>query len=256
MTFHGAWDTSGVEAVSVELWNWEDGNKDKWIRFEEPCPQIEWAGTLKRARKASVTKDDVEPVHLSIFNPRKADGTLERLAENGRLNHVHAFYREVGDHEWIQARLSEVHHKEPIDFANIPDDTWKESAYGYTTIPWDIGSIMALSSDGSYEVVVKSMCTELEGAPTEFNTFATDPITLVVDRVQPELYGKALPVRDIVVPGEETVMIFTEAIRCGLPYRFDLEVRVSGLEDKSGEERLFGKKMLQGYDCIVLLYKH
>lgn len=39
------------------------------------------------------------------------------------------------------------------------------------------------------------------------------------------------PIRDVVVPGEEVAMVFTEPINCELPYQFDLEVRLSGMED-------------------------
>lgn len=234
LEFGGDWDEKGIEAAVVDIWNYQDKNGDKWIKFEEPCPTIEWAGALKREMKASIVKD-IEPVDLTIYNPRTAGGSFESMTETGRLNHVHVLFRELGDPEWAQALLPD---HSPIDFADITNDNWKESVYGYATIPWDIGRILALTADGVYEVKVKSYCTELSGAPDEFNSYETDPITLVVDRVQPELYGKALPVRDIVIPGEEVAMIFTEPIRCALPYRFDLEVRISGLEDLFDERNL------------------
>lgn len=58
---------------------------------------------------------------------------------------------------------------------------------------------------------------------------------MVVDRVEPEMYGKALPIRSDVVPGEEVVMMFTEPIDCEIPYRFNLTVTVDGLDDLFGE---------------------
>ena len=90
---------------------------------------------------------------------------------------------------------------------------------------------------GVYEVKIESTCQELSGAPADFNAFSTDPIQVIVDRVEPEMYGKALPVRHDVIPGEEVAMMFTEPIDCEIPYKFNLTVRVDGLED------LFGKKL-------------
>ena len=82
---------------------------------------------------------------------------------------------------------------------------------------------------------IESTCKEVDGSPDDFNTFTADPIIVVVDRVEPEMYGKALPIRNDVIPGEEVAMMFTEPIDCEIPYRFNLTVRVDGLED------LFGK---------------
>ncbi|CAB9519117.1 Cupin superfamily protein [Seminavis robusta] len=231
------WDELGIEAGSVEIFNFVDANKKKWILFEEPCPRVEWAGPLKRERKASVTKN-VKPVDLTVFNPQKAAGTFESIAKNSRLSNVYAWYRQlgdIGDTSWKKAQLAD---KNQIDFANIPNvSSYKETSYGYSKIPWDIGNTLALTGDGAYEVMIESVCETLPGAPDEFNKFQSDLITVVVDRVQPELYGKALPVRDVVVPGEEIVLVFTESIQCELPYRFTLNVTVAGLNPPLFNER-------------------
>ncbi|CAB9525330.1 Cupin superfamily protein [Seminavis robusta] len=231
------WDELGIEAGSVEIFNFVDADNKKWILFEEPCPRVEWAGSLKRERKASVIKN-VKPVDLTVFNPQKADGTFESIAKNSRLSNVYAWYRQlgdIGDTSWKKAQLADKTH---IDFANIPNvSSYKESSYGYSKIPWDIGTTLASTGDGAYEVMVESVCETLPGAPDEFNKFQSDLITLVVDRVQPELYGKALPIRDVVVPGEEIVLVFTESIQCELPYRFFLNVTVAGLDPPLFNER-------------------
>ena len=88
---------------------------------------------------------------------------------------------------------------------------------------------------GVYEVKVESICKEPDGAPDEFNAFSTEPVTVILDREEPEMYGKALPLRNDLIPGEEVSMMFTEPIDCELPYGFNLTVRVDGLEDLFSE---------------------
>ena len=175
------------------------------------------------------------PVDLTIYNPRKAEGSLEEMRENAdrRLEHVYLKYRALGDVEWSQAQLEDL---TAIDFANIPNGSkWKEDSYGYTTVPWDIAKRLTLADDGVYEVVVESTCTKVDNTPKDFNAIQTEPIHVIVDRVEPKMYGKALPIRDVVVPGEEVIIVFTEPIRCDMPYRFGLEVTLSGLDKKLSE---------------------
>jgi hypothetical protein len=229
--FGGTWDEEEVEAKSIEVYNYIDKDNKKWLRYEEPCPKVEWAGKLGREMRAVVDKS-AKAVQLSIFNPRKQDGSLEILRSNGRLEHVFVYFREVGASEWSKALLDDL---SQLDFANITNSDWQEDAYGYATIPWDVAKRLALEDDGFYEVSVESSCKALEGAPKEFNTIANDPILVAVDRVLPEMYGKPLPIREVIVPGEEVAMIFTEPIRCELPYQFDLVVTLSGLEDRFGK---------------------
>ena len=247
----GSWDDSGKEAVEIEIYNYVDAEGSKWIKFEEPCPQIRWAGDLNRDFKVSVIKN-VKPVPLAIFNPKKSEGSLKVLAsaKDERLNNVTVWYREKGSTDWRKA-LSKVEGSpgQPellgIDFANPASSEWKEDSYGYSMAEWDIGEQLALAEDGAYEVMVESLCDPVSGAPSDFNAYSPEYLTLILDRLEPEMYGKALPIRDIVVPGEEVVVVFTEDIQCDLPFRFDLQVAVSGLTD------IFGKSISV---CLLSLH--
>ena len=69
--FHGDWDGDNLlEAKMVQVWNFEDKDKNRWIRFEEPCPKVEWAGKIGREKKAVVDKNS-KPLDLTIHNTRK-----------------------------------------------------------------------------------------------------------------------------------------------------------------------------------------
>ena len=66
----GTWDTDGKEAQTIEVFNYIDKDEKRWIRYEEPCPKVEWVGKLGREKKVTVDKTS-KPVDLTIFNPRK-----------------------------------------------------------------------------------------------------------------------------------------------------------------------------------------
>ena len=102
-----------------------------------------------------------------------------------------------------------------------------EDAYGYITIPWAYGDSQI--GDGDYEIQLKTVCDGIEGAPNEFDGFSPTSITGTIDRIAPKQYGLPKPA-DILWPGEEISIYFTEAIECEHPYRFDLEVTVDGVD--------------------------
>ena len=87
----GTWDSFlKLEGKRAEIWNWEDPVTNKrWIRYEEPCPAVEWVGALGFEKKAVVNKATADSagadVQLSIFNPRRNDGgSLEVMRETRR----------------------------------------------------------------------------------------------------------------------------------------------------------------------------
>ena len=153
------------------------------------------------------------------------------MRENRRLEHVYVWMRPQGTTEWKPAQFEDLRQ---LDFANITNNDWKEDSYGYAAIPFDLAKRLTLIDDGMYEIMIESTCKELSGASAEFNAISTETIPVTVDRVSPEMYGKALPIRDVVVPGEEVLVVFTEPINCNRPYKFKLEARLSGLEDVFG----------------------
>lgn len=214
------WDSyEKSEGQRVQIWNWEDPDTGKlWLRYEEPCPRVEWVGKLGREKKTVVNKalaDSTDSdVDLSILNPRKNDGgSLEVMRGTGRLQTVLVKYREVGTVQWKAALIdTAVDGLKQIDFAIITELTKGvsnavEDDYGYALIPWKISERIPLLDDGTYEVVIESTCKELSGAPAEFNVIATEPVQVVLDRVRPLMYGKALPISDVVVLGEEVAMV-------------------------------------------------
>ena len=113
-------------------------------QFEEPCPQIEWVGALKREKKFVIDKS-AEVVPLAVYNPGKLAGTFEEMAVDGRLEHVHVWYRELGGSRWKKALLEDL---TQIDFANINNTDWKEDKYGFAMIPWDFAKRLTLNDDG------------------------------------------------------------------------------------------------------------
>lgn len=116
-----------IPAQLIHSWHW-------FQKYEEPCPQIEWVGSLKREKKFVIDKS-AGIVPLTIFNPGKQAGTFEEMAVDSRLEQVLVWYREVGASRWKKALLEDL---TQIDFANVTKKEWKEGKYGFAMIPWDL----------------------------------------------------------------------------------------------------------------------
>lgn len=63
-------------------------------------------------------------------------------------------------------------------------------------------------------------------------------ITGIFDRSKPEQYGKALPLKEEILFGEDIVVMFTEDIDCSYPYTFDILVDVEDDEDADTDLKL------------------
>jgi hypothetical protein len=161
---------------------------------------------------------------MTIFNPSHALGSFEKLSNETRLNTVYIWYRLIGAGDWSIAYDLAAPAKEDGD---------AETSYGYLNRIWDMGKL--LKDDGTYELKAETVCQTVTGAPDDFNTYRTQSIIGVIDRSEPKLYGSPLPLRDLVIPGEEVILIFTEPILCVKPYRFELDVVVAGIDAKFGK---------------------
>jgi hypothetical protein len=195
---------------------------------------VEWAGPIGRERSFLVNMQQPS-LEMTIFNPSYGLGSFETLSNETRLDTVFIRYRLLGAVDWNNAYEIDDGNNDLLYFnlAAPAKDDWKEDSYGYSNLMWDIGK--RLTQDGTYELKVETVCETVSGAPDDFNTYVTPSIIGVVDRSEPKLYGSPLPLRDLVIPGEEVTLIFTEPILCVKPYRFDLEVVVAGISGAFGQ---------------------
>jgi hypothetical protein len=225
MQLTSEWDGYGDEGVETEIFNHIHEGK-KWIKFEQPCPKVEWAGTIGRERSFLINSLQ-SSLKMTIFNPSHALGSFEELSNETRLDTVDIRYRLIGAVDWSIAYDLAAPAKEEAD---------AETSYGYLNRIWDMDN--PLIEDGTYELKVETVCKTVTGAPDDFNTFRTQSIIGVIDRIEPKLYGSPLPLRDLVIPGEEVILIFTEPILCAKPYRFELDVVVAGIDGRFDERNL------------------
>ncbi|CAB9518222.1 Cupin superfamily protein [Seminavis robusta] len=232
------WDGTGSEAKTVLLSN-DLCQGNPCIKFAEPCPVMKWAGALEREKKFVVNiANQMDPIPLIIRNPKKAEGDLASLVKDTRLQEVIPYVRKLGEGEYDYGpAYLDVSKQQIANFTAIPEAVGQEDDYGYATINWNFQNIHIpdTDSDGRYEVIVETRCQDFPKAPDDFKKTTTEPVLIVVDRIAPKVYGM-LPVRDVVVPGEEVSIIFTEPIVCELPLRFDLIVQVSGIKDGTGTQ--------------------
>ena len=208
--------------METEIYNHIHEGK-KWIKFEQPCPKVEWAGTIGRERSFLINSLQ-SSLKMTIFNPSHALGSFEELSNSTRLNTVYIRYRLIGAVDWSIA----------YDLAApVEEEADAETSYGYLNRIWDMGKL--LTDDGTYELKIETVCKTVTGAPDDFNAYRTQSIIGVIDRFEPKLYGSPLPLRDLLIPGEEVVLMFTEPIMCTKPYRFRLDVVVAGINGSFGK---------------------
>eukprot|EP00978_Attheya_sp_CCMP212_P009381 scaffold22169_cov41-Attheya_sp.AAC.2 len=248
------WDGYWDEGKSTALWNYEDDDGGLWIKFEEPCPRVEWAGAIKRNNGFLVNKE-ASTIEMTIFNPSHQRGSFEKLANETRLNTVDIWYRELGEVGWERAFAYDDNGR-VVNFNLAAPNGWTEDLYGYSNILWNVEEVF--SNDGTYELKIETVCNDVSGAPNDFNSYSSTPIIGVVDRLKPKLYGSPLPLSAVIMPGEEIALMFTEPIMCEMPYRFDLTVTVSGIESFFDESNLNvlcqGRKLAFQFDQTNIGY--
>mmetsp|Transcript_21609 Transcript_21609/g.27877 ORF Transcript_21609/g.27877 Transcript_21609/m.27877 type:complete len:1916 (+) Transcript_21609:457-6204(+) len=216
----------GNKEDTEKLWNIQEDEDNFLLKFVEPCPKVEWAGELNRDRHFVVNTNSVDQENLEVivFNPSHGQSKFhDMLSPAGRLQNVFLYYREVGDLQWSKARTDITNENNQVDSLTMDFAAEyaynKESDYGYSTLKWALANKVP---EGTYEIRVDAECDQL-GGPADMDLSSTPVISGTIDLTRPEQYGRALPLRESVLVGEEIVVAFTEPVRCEA---FDLLITV------------------------------
>merc|ERR1712038_288258 len=216
-------NSNKTKAATVKIYNVQEDEDTYLLKYVEPCPKVEWAGELNRDRHFIVNTNshDKENLQVIVFNPNHGQGKFHNMTSD-RLQNVFLYYRKVGDLLWSKAR-TEVTNDDgspdslALDFAaEYAYD--EESDYGYSSMKWALANKVP---EGTYEIRVDAECKETSGGPEDMDLSSTPIISGVIDLTPPEQYGRALPLRDSVLVGEEISVMFTEPVRCEA---FDLRI--------------------------------
>jgi len=214
-------------SVTRKLYNFQEDEDNFLIKFVEPCPKVEWAGELNRDRHfvVNTNSDDSENLEVIVFNPSHGQGKFHNMTSD-RLENVFLYYRETGDLHWSKARTDIMNDdgiadSQTIDFA--AEYAYKEeSDYGYSSLKWALANKVP---EGTYEIRVDAECDQL-GGPADMDVYSTPILSGIIDLTPPEQYGRALPLRESVLVGEEIAVVFTEPVRCEA---FDLLITVDSI---------------------------
>jgi len=195
----------------------------KWIA---PCPEVHWALDLKRDRSflfniLSSSEDEDDTLSVTIFNPLGSGGNNVTKLANHTLEEIVFNYRQVGTSTWKKG-LTQT----PTGSIATMDYLLSfvtEDNYGYLTLGWILeGKVQ----EGDYEIVVETSCGG--AGPSEVQGFQESVITGTYDITRPEQYGKATPLRQDIIIGEEISVYFTEELFCQKPLTFDIKVDIIG----------------------------
>merc|ERR1712038_1044227 len=212
-----------------KLWNIQEDEDNFLLKFVEPCPKVEWAGELNRDRHfvVNTNSDDPENLEVIVFNPSHGQSKFhDMLSPAGRLQNVFLYYREVGDLQWSKARTEITNEDGRVDSLTIDFAAeyayGKETDYGYSTLKWALANKVP---EGTYEIRVDAECDQL-GGPADMDLSSTPILSGTIDLTRPEQYGRALPLRESVLVGEQIAVAFTEPVRCEA---FDLLITVDDI---------------------------
>eukprot|EP00957_Ditylum_brightwellii_P157970 12024088-Ditylum_brightwellii.AAC.1 len=248
-------DAHNPVEVTDQLWNWNDQEGNRFIKFTPPCPAIRWAGGMQKSsrhalnRKALMIQKSL--IEVSIFNEDYTDRKLfDRSIYNSstlpqsndmRLKDVVVLYRRKGDwnsSSWEEGMLVDSRaiasvDGRPVDFSmnGLEDD------FGYSTLFWNLSSVV----DSVYMVKVVSRCSPISDAHEDLGEYSTETVEVVIDRKPPRVYGiPSLELPKEMHPSAEFVIPFTEDIYCEYPFTFDLQILLSQgaarttLQDENG----------------------
>lgn len=137
----------------MELYNVID-NDEKKLRWLSPCPGVHWAGELKRDRSFLINGESESHIGVTVFNAARSSGKSLSDMMTDRLESVHLLYRKLGSVSWRTAQSKNNSQFENINFINDEEDD-----YGYLSTKWHIGD--GLVSDGTYEIVLQSKCSDV-----------------------------------------------------------------------------------------------
>ena len=211
---------------TIPLSNTYDENQEPVLKWLRPCPEVNWAGSLKRDRKflfniesqveAGGTDDRLE---IAIFNPlqSKQGMNLTTLVKERNLEHIWLQFGMVGTPPPPAKGLNPL--DEVLDFITASEDT-----YGFASLGWKLEGI----PQGAYEIQLQSKCMSIVGSPSYVKEFWESTIVGVYDITRPEQYGYPAPIRKDILIGEEISVYFTEDMWCRLPYTFEMKVHIIG----------------------------
>merc|ERR1712038_1638944 len=216
-----------TKAATVKIYNVQEDEDTYLLKYVEPCPKVEWAGELNRDRHfvVNTVSDDKENLQVIVFNPNHGQGKFHNMTSN-RLQNVFLYYRKVGDLHWSKARTEITKNDGSadslvIDFA-AEYAYGEETDYGYSSLKWALANKVP---EGTYEIRISSECDQL-GGPADMDLYSTPILSGIIDLTPPEQYGRALPLRDSILVGEEITVLFTEPVQCEA---FDLLVTVDDI---------------------------
>jgi len=140
---------------------------------------------------------------------------------------VFLYYREVEELQWSKARREITNDNNQVDTIDFAAEyaSGIETNYGYSTLKW---ALVNKVPEGTYEIRVDAECNQLAG-PADMDLSSTPIISGIIDLTRPEQYGRALPLRESVLVGEEIAVVFTEPVRCEA---FDLLITVDDIDVK------------------------
>ena len=168
----------------------------RFIEFTRPCPEVEFDGDLKRFNSFVTNGLTME---VKIRNPLRFRDI--KLAEQERLEKIVLEYRKVSGRSPLWNRAKDVETNAELNF-NVTE----ENSFGYISAVWKLPSIEA-----SYDIRLRSICTEEPTAPVHLNRFISDTVTGVIDRTAPAVFGVPQPSVNL-FPGDELAVEFTEDI--------------------------------------------
>ena len=212
---------------TIPLSNTYDENQNQVLKWLQPCPEVHWAGELKRNRmflfNIESTEEEVKDrLEIMVFNPLQNKGkNFTTLVEERNLENVEMEFGMVGipPPSSTALTISDDGMVIPLDFTSAIEDT-----YGFASIYWNLDGV----PQGTYEIQIHSKCTSIAGSPAEVKEYFGDTIIGVYDTIRPEQYGRPTPLRNDVLIGEEISVYFTEDMWCRLPYTFEIEVDIIG----------------------------
>jgi len=230
-------DSDDPIRVTADVWNQQDQNGNKFIKFTPPCPSIRWAGEMHKSSKLVINSNTMSIqdslLEISIHNIEYTDRKLfdrsinnALAAEDTRLNDVVLLYRHVGDWDisnWEQGQLidtsgNSVINGRPVEFSMESI----EDSFGFSTLNWNLSSV----ADSTYQVKVVSQCSPLLAVSTdELDSYSTAIIDVVIDTTAPTVYGApSLQVLNNFHPRDEFIIPFTEELYCEKPFVFALNL--------------------------------
>jgi len=210
----------------LPLANAVDDNDQPILKWIALCPEVHWAAELKRDRSfqfniVSSSDDEDDALSVTIFNPLGSGGKNVSELASDRLEKIVFSYRQVGTRTWKQGLT-----QRPLGSIAAMDYLLphvKEDNYGFLTLDW---LLKGKVQEGEYEIVVETSCGG--SGPAEVQGFQENVITGTYDITRPEQYGKATPLRQDIIVGEEISVYFTEEILCLTPLTFDMKVDIFG----------------------------